>query len=60
VPARQEAEDHLGIPHDGPAIFIYVLVLVSIAAVIKGSMKKSPPVSATWRSDDPPPPHGTA
>jgi hypothetical protein len=42
----------IGIPHDGPAIFIYTLVLVSVAAVIKGSMKKSEPVGADWRSDE--------
>lgn len=48
----------VGIPHDGPAIFIYILVLVSVAAVIKGSTKQS--VSATWRSDEEPPPRGTA
>jgi hypothetical protein len=35
-----------------PAIFIYILVLVSVAAVIKGSMKKSEPVGADWRSDE--------
>lgn len=42
----------VGIPHDGAAIFVYVLVLVSIGAIIKGSLKKSAPVTADWRAND--------
>jgi hypothetical protein len=42
-----------GIPHDGPAVFVYLLLLAGIVAVVRGSMQKNPPAAGPHRGDLP-------